>query len=72
MNRAESISLAVLVLATVLNVALRTRTPEEWIALGEAYPRTKAAIKVLRAVFPDLPGALRALQTFLNGKAGGK
>ena len=61
--------LALWLVGTVLTVAMRARTPEEWVALADSQPRLQGAIKLMRKVFPDLPGALRAMQQIVTGAA---
>ena len=38
------------VVSALLIIALRTRSPEEWIAMGERSPRVQGVIRLLRAV----------------------
>jgi hypothetical protein len=37
----------------LLNVVLHFKTPEQWVALGEKYPRLQNIIRVMRAVGLD-------------------
>ena len=57
------------VLSALLLVVLRTRTPEEWIALGEQSPRAQGVIRLLRAVGLDPAKALSALVQIVTGRA---
>lgn len=60
-----------LVASLVINLALRARTPEQWIALAEKRPALAACLEVVRALGVDPAGALRALQLVASAKAGG-
>lgn len=57
------------VLSALLLVVLRTRTPEEWIALGERSPRWQGVIRLLRAIGLDPAKALSALGQIVTGRA---
>lgn len=51
--------------SALLVLAFRTRTPAEWIALGERSPRIQGAIKMLRGAGLDPPKVLEgAVQVF--------
>jgi hypothetical protein len=49
-----------------LNLALRVRTPEQWIALGEAHPLAAMLIRQVRALGVDPAKALLAARTYLD------
>lgn len=57
------------VLSALLLVVLRTRTPEEWVALGERSPRAQGVIRLLRAVGLDPAKALSAIAQIVTGRA---
>ncbi len=57
------------VLSALLLVVLRTRTPEQWIALGERSPRWQGVIRLLRAVGLDPAKALSAIAQIVTGRA---
>lgn len=47
------------VVSAVLILVLRSRTPAEWVALGERSPRWQGVVRLLRAVGLDPPVAVR-------------
>lgn len=55
--------------SALLLVALRSRTPEQWVALGETSPRWQGVIRLLRAVGLDPAKALSALGQIVTGRA---
>lgn len=57
------------VVSALLLVALRARTPEQWVALGERSPRAQGVIRLLRAVGLDPAKALSALSQIVTGRA---
>lgn len=57
------------IVSALLIVALRARTPEEWVALGERSPRVQGALRLLRAVGLDPVKALSALAQVVTGRA---
>ena len=57
------------VVSALLIIALRTRSPEEWIAMGERSPRVQGVIRLLRAVGLDPAKALSALVQIVTGRA---
>lgn len=59
-----------LVVSLVINLALRARTPEQWVALAERRPALAACLEVVRALGVDPARALRAVQLFANARAG--
>jgi hypothetical protein len=57
------------IVSALLLVALRSRTPEAWVALGETSPRWQGVIRLLRAVGLDPAKALSALGQIVTGRA---
>ena len=57
------------VVSALLIIALRTHSPEEWVALGERSPRVQGVIRLLRAVGLDPAKALSALAQIVTGRA---
>ena len=57
------------VVSALLLVALRARTPEQWVALGERSPRVQGVVRLLRAVGLDPAKALSALSQIVTGRA---
>ena len=57
------------IVSALLLVALRSRTPEQWVALGETSPRWQGVIRLLRAVGLDPAKALSALGQIVTGRA---
>ena len=57
------------VVSALLLVALRARTPEQWVALGERSPRVQGVVRLLRAVGLDPAKALSALGQIVTGRA---
>ena len=57
------------VVSALLIIALRARTPEEWVAMGERSPRVQGFIRFLRAVGLDPAKALSALAQIVTGRA---
>ena len=65
MTLARILPLAWPIVSAILVLAFRTRTPAEWIALGERSPRVQGAIKMLRGAGLDPPKVLEgAVQVF--------
>ncbi len=52
----------------VLNVILRTRTPEEWVARCENYPRLAAFTRLLRATGLDPVKMVAAIGQIVSGE----
>src|SRR4029077_11966531 len=61
-------ALAWLLLSPALLALLRTRTPAQWVALGERLPRAQGAIKLLRAAGVDPAAAVAGAQQLLTGQ----
>jgi hypothetical protein len=51
----------------ILNIILRTRTPEEWVERCERHPRLAAFTRFLRATGLDPGKMVQALSEFTNG-----
>jgi len=68
-HQALILAIASLVLTGAVNVATRLKTPEEWIALADSYPRTHALLTLLRAVGIDPVLAWRSAQALVAGRA---
>jgi len=60
---------AAMILAALLNLALRFKSPEAWVAFCESFPRGASLIRIVRAAGFDPPKALAALIEFVTGKA---
>ena len=56
-------------LSLILILALRTRTPEAWVALGERHPRVQGLIRALRAAGLDPAKLVGGLAQALTGRA---
>jgi hypothetical protein len=57
------------ILSGILNVALRKKTAEEWVAYAETNPRAHAMLKLIRAVGFDPVKAIKSFQQLAQGKA---
>lgn len=51
----------------VLNIVLRTRTPEEWVELNDRSPRRAAFTRFLRATGLDPVKMVQAIAEFVQG-----
>lgn len=60
-----------LIASLVINVALRAKTPEQWVALAERQRVLAACLEVVRALGVDPVRAIRAVQLLAAAKAGG-
>jgi hypothetical protein len=56
-------------ITALLNIILRTRTPEEWVARCENYPRLAAFTRFLRATGLD---PVKMVRSIAEMAAGGK
>lgn len=56
-------------LTAVVLLGLRSRTPAEWVELGEKLPRLQGLIKFLRGAGLDPVKAIEGLVQIVNGKA---
>ena len=63
------LALAWPIISGFLNVALRKKTEEEWIAYAETNPRAHAILKLIRAVGFDPVKAVKSFQQLAQGKA---
>jgi hypothetical protein len=64
----EHVAIAWPIVSAVLNVLLRTRTPEEWVERCEKYPRFAALTRLVRSVGLDPVKMVRALGELVAGK----
>ena len=64
----STFALAWPVVSAVLNVILRTRTPEEWVERCEKYPRFAAFTRLVRSVGLDPVKMVKALGELVAGK----
>lgn len=64
----EHVALAWPIVSAVLNVILRTRTPEEWVERCEKYPRFAAFTRLVRSVGLDPVKMVKALGELVAGK----
>ena len=64
----EHVAIAWPIVSAVLNVLLRTRTPEEWVERCEKYPRFAAMTRLVRSVGLDPVKMVRALGELVAGK----
>lgn len=56
------------VVSGVLVLVLRSRTPEQWVALGERSPRLQGGVRLLRAVGLDPAKAVSALVQIVTAR----
>lgn len=56
------------VVSAVLVLVLRSRSPEEWVALGERSPRLQGVVRLLRAVGLDPAKAVSALVQIVTAR----
>jgi hypothetical protein len=56
-------------LTALVSAALKPRSPEEYAALAQDWPRFAAGTKLLAALGFDAPKALDSLQQLIAGKA---
>lgn len=57
------------VVSALLLLVLRSRTPEQWVALGETHPRVQGVVRLLRAVGLDPAKAVSALVQIVTARA---
>lgn len=62
-----SVTVAWPIISAVLNVILRTRTPEEWVHRCENYPRFAAFTRLVRSVGLDPVKMVQAIAEFVAG-----
>jgi len=55
------------IVSAVMNVVLRTKTPEQWVERCEKHPRFAAFTRFLRATGLDPVKMVQALGEFTNG-----
>lgn len=63
----STFALAWPIVSAVLNVILRTRTPEEWVERCEKYPRFAALTRLVRSVGLDPVKMVQALGELVAG-----
>jgi hypothetical protein len=63
----ETIALAWPIVSGVINVVLRTRTPEEWVELNDRSPRLAAFTRLLRAIGVDPVKMVKAIGDMVSG-----
>jgi len=63
----EHVAIAWPIVSAVLNVILRTRTPEQWVERCEKYPRFAAMTRLVRSVGLDPVKMVQALGEFTAG-----
>lgn len=51
----------------ILNIILRTRTPEEWVAMNDRSPRRAAFTRLLRATGLDPVKMVSSIGEFVSG-----
>lgn len=68
MSMSVAIPLCLYLLSGLINYALAFKSPEQWAAYVERYPRGAALRRALRKVGFDLPGLIRLAQTLLAGR----
>ena len=64
----STFALAWPIVSAVLNVILRTRTPEEWVERCEKYPRFAAFTRLVRSVGLDPVKMVKAIGELVAGK----
>lgn len=63
----EHVAIAWPIVSAVLNVILRTRTPEQWVERCERYPRFAALTRLVRSVGLDPVKMVQALGELVAG-----
>ena len=63
----EHVAIAWPIVSAVLNVILRTRTPEEWVERCEKQPRLAAFTRLVRSVGLDPVKMVQALGELVAG-----
>jgi hypothetical protein len=64
----EHVAIAWPIVSAVLNVLLRTRTPEEWVERCEKQPRLAALTRLVRSVGLDPVKMVKAIGELVAGK----
>ena len=64
----STFALAWPIVSAVLNVILRTRTPEEWVERCEKQPRLAAFTRLVRSIGLDPVKMVQALGELVAGK----
>lgn len=63
----EHVAIAWPIVSAVLNVVLRTRTPEEWVERCEKQPRLAAFTRLVRSIGLDPVKMVKALGELVAG-----
>ena len=63
----EHVAIAWPIVSAVLNVLLRTRTPEEWVERCEKQPRLAALTRLVRSVGLDPVKMVKAIGELVAG-----
>jgi len=63
------IPLAWMILSSIINVAFRKKTPEQWVEYTKKNPRGAALVRLCRSLGIDPVKALVSFKHFVNGKA---
>ena len=63
----STFALAWPIVSAVLNVILRTRTPEQWVERCEKYPRFAALTRLVRSVGLDPVKMVKAIGELVAG-----
>lgn len=63
----EHVAIAWPIVSAVLNVILRTRTPEEWVERCEKQPRLAAFTRLVRSIGLDPVKMVKALGELVAG-----
>lgn len=58
-----------LIATSILNVLLRMKTPEQWVALADKRPRLHAIIRIMRAIGCDPVKLVTAVVDLVRSKA---
>lgn len=64
----EHVAIAWPIVSAVLNVILRTRTPEQWVERCEKQPRLAALTRLVRSVGLDPVKMVKAIGELVAGK----
>jgi hypothetical protein len=67
-NIIHHLPIAWAVFTAIVNVLLRTRTPEQWVERCEKYPRFAAFTRLVRSVGLDPVKMVKALGELVAGK----
>ena len=65
-HQAVAIAVGLYALTAILNLLLRFKTVEQWVAFGEKYPRLQNMIRMLRAVGLDPVKLVKSILDFIS------